>query len=214
MRIKGVLAVSVLAVALMAQLGCWLRPVEVKQGPPVVVTESVPAAAAAVAEKAAKFTIAQENLQIPNEMKTCATNFAKINTALAAYKLDKGKMPDWLSDLVPQYLSAEALACPNDPDHTAPYFPDPKLPCSYGFEFSPTSYGGDAGPLSNKTAAEWKTAQMKLFGNVVPVVRCHHHGQQSCLNLSCGGQVYVSPLSWEVLFIPNYQSGQEFQAAK
>jgi hypothetical protein len=51
--------------------------------------------------------------------------------------------------------------------------------------------------------------QMKLFGNVVPIVRCMHHGSETIVNLSIGGQVYWSGLIWEQVFMPDYQFGDE-----
>ena len=51
--------------------------------------------------------------------------------------------------------------------------------------------------------------QMRLFGDVVPIVRCMHHGSETILNLSIGGQVYWSGLIWEQIFMPGYQFGDE-----
>jgi len=209
----------VLVVALVAHQGCARKEPAASKAVTAAVARTEAAVAVAKTETAAavgevaKSPVPKENLEIPADMKTCAANFAKIHAAIKTYQKDKGKMPDWLSDLVPGYLSAEALACPSDSEKRAAYFPDPKLPCSYGYEFSPTRYGDNAGVLSGKTASEWKTAQMKLFGDVVPVVRCHHHGDNT-LNLGYGGRVYSSQLVWETLFNPDYQLGSEFQGTK
>ena len=136
-----------------------------------------------------KFLIPNENLQIPDEMQACRANFQKIYTAITAYQGDKGMLPYRLSTLVPDYLSNETLFCPNNPEHNSPYSSDPNLPCSYSYEFFPT----------------WaryrdQKRQMMRFGMIVPIVRCHHHGD-NCLNLSIGGQIYWSPPIWQRMFM-------------
>jgi hypothetical protein len=60
---------------------------------------------------------------------------------------------------------------------------------------------------------DWKAQQVKLFGNVVPVLRCHHHGD-TAVNLSVGGQIYWTPSGWEEVFIPNYSFGDEFSESR
>jgi serine/threonine protein kinase/tetratricopeptide (TPR) repeat protein len=45
--------------------------------------------------------VPQENLQIPDKMHTCAANLKRIHAAIGKYQKDKGKLPNWLSDLVP-----------------------------------------------------------------------------------------------------------------
>lgn len=154
-------------------------------------------------------TIPEANLRIPDPLQACAANFEKIRAALEEYKKDKDSLPDWLSDLVPDYLVAQALLCGDDPDQKDQYWPDPKLPCSYTYEFSAAKVPDGWGRVSGMVCRDWKAQQVKLFGNVVPVVRCHHHANVA-VNLSVGGQIYWSPSSWEFLFIPNYNFGDEF----
>ena len=158
---------------------------------------------------ASKFTIPKENLEIPDVMQPCAENLRRIHDALSKYRKDKGDLPNWLSGLVPDYLSAETLLCPNDAKHVSQYWPDPKLPCSYGYELSPTVLSA-AWSAAGMACREWKARQIKLFGDVVPIVRCLHHGD-SVLNLSAGGQVYTSPAYWEPMFIPGYKLGDELR---
>jgi len=155
---------------------------------------ALPAKPPETADAAAKLVIPKENLQIPEEMQACAANLQEIHTAIKDYEEDKGRLPYWLSDLVPDYLSNGVLFCPSDTEHVAQYSPDPKLPCSYSWQFS---------------AKDWKAQQIKLFGDVVPMVRCRHHGSERVLNLSVGGQIYWGRGSWEKMFIPDYTRGIE-----
>jgi peroxiredoxin/regulation of enolase protein 1 (concanavalin A-like superfamily) len=177
---------------------------------PVVAPPSVEAPLPTVEQprpSPARTTVPEQNLRIPEEMQACAANLRKISAAIKKYEKDKGRLPDWLSDLVPQYLDKGLLVCPVTRNERALYWPDPKLPCSYNYEFSPTRLSGDWGPISGMTVREWKTSQRKLFGDVVPTVRCPHGALR--LNLSVGGQVYWSPDVWETLFMPEYRRGDE-----
>jgi beta-lactamase regulating signal transducer with metallopeptidase domain/regulation of enolase protein 1 (concanavalin A-like superfamily) len=154
-----------------------------------------------------KFTIPEANLQIPNDMRGCAEKLRIIYAALVKYQEDKGQMPHWLSDLVPDYLGAETLFCPDDPSHRTRFWPDPKLPCSYCYELNPTELHRQ--PPFDKTMCHYKTLQRKLFGDVVPIVRCFHH--ERALNLSWDGQIYTSAVMFERLFIPNYSRNMLFE---
>jgi len=141
--------------------------------------------------------IPAENLKIPEEMRSCAENLQKIYAAIKAYEKDKGGLPNWLSDLVPNYLSKEALLCPAHPSRTrASYYPDRNLPCGYTYEFSPTRI------TSDWICRDWKMQQLRQFGDVVPVVRCIDHGTNMVLSISVGGQIYWSALPWEYMFTP------------
>ena len=92
-------------------------------------------------------------------------------------------MPDWLSDLVPKYLSdTNCLICPvcarteRKPDLNG--MDDPKLTSSYFYEFNahtnmwPDAYGV-ASP--GDTMKQWKEKELLHYGPVVPVVRCAMH---------------------------------------
>ena len=77
---------------------------------------------ASVLEGAAfKFPIPEKNQEIPEHMQACAANLQKIYAAIARYEKDNDKLPDWLSDLVPEYLSKEMLLCPQNPVHNDRY---------------------------------------------------------------------------------------------
>ena len=75
----------------------------------------------------------------------CKENLRAIGEAIKAYRADhNGEMPDWLSDLYPDYLSDKGiLICPADKSagvlatHAA--LKDPKMPCSYILHSAPVS---------------------------------------------------------------------------
>jgi len=125
-----------------------------------------------------QFVIPQKNLEIPKELQPCAKNIEKIYSAIEKYQKDKGKMPMLLSDLVDDYLSSETLLCPNDTGDKEQYSYDPKLPCSYSWRFS-------SGRVNKQD-----TSGGTLYGDIVPILCCHHHGAGRILNLSKGGQIY------------------------
>ncbi|NQT84868.1 tetratricopeptide repeat protein [bacterium] len=160
------------------------------------------------AEAQGKSVIPTNFLKIPEEMEACAENLQKIYAAIKQYEKDKGNLPAWLSDLVPAYLSNDTLLCPKDPAQTSPYYPDPEIACSYTYEFSPAAVPEGWDPTGRTLCCHWKQAQVRLFGDVVPVVRCHHHGGMR-LNASVGGEIYWSSGAWEDLFLPNYAFGDE-----
>jgi len=130
-----------------------------------------------------QFVIAQKNLEIPKELQPCAANLEKIYAAIEKYQEDKGIIPTLLSDLVGDYLSSETLLCPNDMEDKEQYSHDPKLPCSYSWRFSSDRIdNGD-------------TAVRTLYGDIMPILCCYHHGDGRVLNLSKGGQIYWSQLN-------------------
>jgi hypothetical protein len=132
------------------------------------------------------------------EREGCIKNLKLIYDAIQAYEVDHKDIPNWLSDLVPQYLSdANVLICPvckRTGEAETSALADPNLPCSYLYEFCPL-------PLSKPfaedgiTRREWKRRQMGLVGSIVPIVRCRHH--LPLLNLAFDGKIYDSPNSWE-----------------
>jgi hypothetical protein len=131
------------------------------------------------------------------QLEACLGNLRHIHAALVRYRVDhNGQMPNWLSDLVPQYLTSETLLCQTDTTGSSPYNRDPKMRCSYSYEFNPTPMALQYQEKYGKTTREWKEKQLKELGDVVPVVRCMHHGAR-VLNLGYGGRPYPSPLKWE-----------------
>ena len=131
----------------------------------------------------------------------CLRNLKRIFEAIQAYRADHKDIPNWLSDLVPQYLDAGVLICPvckrTGQTESAP-LADPKIPCSYVYEFCPVPLGQiDAPGDPAKTRRDWKRRQMGLVGSIVPMVRCRHHA--AVLNLAFDGRIYESLPSWEDL---------------
>lgn len=153
---------------------------------------------AALVSRAAEPTTSQAT----EEKDACTKNLKVIYTAIQAYQGDHKDLPNWLSDLVPQYLpDANVLMCPvcrRTGEAEGPPLADPKIACSYLFEFCPVPLGGEAPNAPTQTRREWKRRQMGLVGSVVPVVRCRHH--QPVLNLAFDGAVYESPGMWELAF--------------
>jgi len=129
------------------------------------------------------------------EREACIKNLKQIYAAIQAYELDHKDLPNWLSDLVPQYLAdANVLVCPvcrrTGRIESAP-LADPNISTSYLFEFCPMPLGDPGG----HTRRDWKRRQMGLVGSAVPIVRCRHHNP--VLNLAFDGTVYESPPMWE-----------------
>jgi hypothetical protein len=137
-----------------------------------------------------------------DEKESCVRNLKIIYEAIQNYRVDHKNIPNWLSDLVPQYIhDANVLVCPvcrRTGEIESGTLADPKIPCSYLYEFCPLQLGTtDAPENPTKTRRQWKQRQMGLAGSVVPIVRCRHHGV--VLNLAFDGRIYESPPSWEVL---------------
>ena len=148
----------------------------------------------------------KEKLEIPPDMHTCAENLKKIYAAIKRFEADNEQLPDWLSDLVPTYLKPEALLCPQDTRHRSPYSPDPKLPCSYGWQFSARPIPSGHDPTGRTLYRDWKAEQVKIFGDIVPMVRCYHHGSDRVLNVSAGGDLWWGALTWEHNLRSDYAS--------
>src|SRR5512133_3592497 len=80
-----------------------------------------------------------------DERVLCASNLFTIYKAIETFQADQSHLPMWLSDLVPKYLKdINVLICPTCRRTGAveqPPLGDPKLPCSYLFEFCPAPLG-------------------------------------------------------------------------
>ena len=149
------------------------------------------------------------------EKEECINNLKRIYEAIQAYQNDHKDIPNWLSDLVPDYLpDATVLVCPvcrRTGKVEAPPLTDPRLPTSYLFEFCPVPLGQQAPNAPTRTRREWKRRQMGLLGSVVPIVRCRHH--TPVLNVAFDGHIYESPGMWELAFT-NRVSQPELTAAR
>src|ERR1041385_632983 len=149
---------------------------------------------------------AADSKQVPPELAAkekegCTKNLQTIYTAIEAYRRDHKNLPNWFSDLVPDYLpDVNVLICPvcrrTGETDVAP-LSDPRIASSYLFEFCPVPLGNAAPGNPKVTRREWKQRQMGGVGSIVPIVRCRH--QPSTLNLAFDGRVYESPPSWEAM---------------
>ena len=124
---------------------------------------------------------AQQDFEDSKGIETCRENLRLIKLAREKYWIaNAGADPQWLSELVPEYLEEKVLLCPADATAGVPGVltegaADPMLPCSYLYEMRPSR----------------KTDQVNLLlqeGDMLPIVRCEHH----LLNLSTGGKIYRS----------------------
>ncbi len=144
------------------------------------------------------------------EKEACIQNLKVIYSAIQKYQLEHKDIPNWLSDLVPDYLSdVNVLTCPvcrRTGRSEAKLLADPKLPSSYLFEFCPVPLGQDAPEVATRTRREWKRRQMGLAGSIVPIVRCRHH--TPVLNLAFDGTIYESPSSWELLLTNRFNRSE------
>jgi len=138
--------------------------------------------------------------------KECMNNLDAIGKAILAYRDDhNGEMPDWISELYPKYLQdPKILLCPADKTGGSPAvyttYKDPKMPCSYLYEFNPMKFPQEGGlfemnPPKNLTYKERKTIELKYFGDTLPVVRCRHHfngDYRQILDFDYGGKISIS----------------------
>ena len=118
-----------------------------------------------------------------------------IHAGLFAYKAKHGHFPEYLSQLIPEYISADILTTPRAGDATARQFldgdhPDPKAKPAYGFEFSNLEF------RDGRTFAEIKEVQRAEWGDVVPLLRAFGYDGQ-VLNMAYSGDFYETQLNWE-----------------
>ncbi len=124
-------------------------------------------------------------VQVDENVEICKGHLLDLGKAIQAYQKEHGDFPEWLSDLHPQYLpDANTLLCPADEHNGKPNFfinTDPKMPVSYDYQFHPRYQ-------------DTKTEERLVYGDVLPLVRCRHHANQTfeCLNLSFAFKIYWS----------------------
>ena len=128
--------------------------------------------------------------QVDKNVAICKQHLIEIGKAIQAYQKEHDDLPEWLSDLYPNYLSdANLLLCPADENGGKTYFlvnKDPKMSISYDYQFHPKY-------------REEKTEERLMYGEVLPLVRCRHHEDQpfECHNLSFAFKIYWSPGVWQ-----------------
>lgn len=147
------------------------------------------------AAKAARAFVEQRKATEEADLRKCADNLLAIYEALVRFKAEhNGEMPLWLSDLTPGLIDPKRFLCPRDaPARAGSALADPKLPCSYSYQWSNTVAGFVPGDPPYR---EWKEEQREVFGDIVPTVRCKHHMGPN-LSLTYAGKLYLSPGGWE-----------------
>src|SRR5690349_9214350 len=99
------------------------------------------------------------------EREGCIRNLKLIYDAIQAYQMDHKDIPNWLSDLVPQYLNdGNVLICPvckRTGEAETSALADPNMPCSYLYEFCPSPLNKPQA-ASGVTRREWKRRQMGM----------------------------------------------------
>ncbi len=136
----------------------------------------------------------------PSEDKEeCTKQLKTVYEAIQSYRREHKDLPDWLSDLAPNYLAdTNLLICPitrrTGRTHEFAHLKDPKLPGAYLYEFSLAPMGGIFGG-GDIRMRDFKRRQMGYVGGEVPIVRCHLH--DPVINLAFSGHIYESPLGWE-----------------
>ena len=145
--------------------------------------------------------------QREEQIEICTQNLIAIGKSIQAYLKVNGDFPEWLSDLYhPRYLpDPDILICPADRVGGRAVFPrniDPKMPVSYGYQF----------PSKHRERVQ---ENRDMYGDVVPLVRCRHHGNEEfhCLNLNYAFNVKRSFSIWEATPEDLYESREEAIAA-
>ena len=141
---------------------------------------------------------------IAEDHETDKQHMLAIYKAIKAYEKDNGKLPDWLSDLLPKYIQDTNLL-------VSPFFlrtgkqelygnEDPHIVTSYIYEFSAKPVPKvilNAFPNlpAGITMKQWKKKQITEFGPVVPILRCFLHNP--VLNVTSDGEFFESVAYWE-----------------
>ncbi len=125
-------------------------------------------------------------------------HMTQLRAGILAYLAKHGHYPEYLTQLVPEFVAAEVLYSPRkkqqreavdraDLDHPDPGLAKP----SYGYEFSNVVF------RDGRTFAEIKEVQRREWGDVVPLLRCFAYGEGEVMNMAYGGDIYETTLNWE-----------------
>lgn len=136
----------------------------------------------------------------PQDQKAaCKQNLKKIYQAIQDYRADHKDLPNWMSDMVPQYIEDKTVfICPATQGSGQPVtmgINDPKLKTSYIYEFCAQPIPGAIWGGDTMTMRDWKRLQMAMIGGDVPLLRCHNHDQ--ALNIGFNGRAFESETTWE-----------------
>ena len=132
----------------------------------------------------------------------CLNHLREVHKAIMAYRKDNGVFPNWLSDLVPNYIGdTNLLMCPITRE-TGRFVDfglnDPLMPQAYTYEFCAAKVPSNVMGGSAVTMREFKLQQKEMVGSSIPIARCHLH--EPVLNVAYNGKTYESPTAWEFIF--------------
>ncbi len=134
-------------------------------------------------------------LPTAEDKKTDKAQMLQIWKALQAYKEAKGNFPDYLSDLVPDFLpDKEVLLSPDEkakPRNGENPYDDPKLPCSYMYLLSAAK-----SPPGNLPIREMAKALIDEFGPAMPILQRFSPAGLN-LSVSYAGDYFESQPMWQ-----------------
>lgn len=154
----------------------------------------------------------------PADGEACVEHLHKIHDAIIAFKEARQRLPNWLSELSPEFLDAKLLVCPyvsriadlrswRYRNIREDVFQDPKESTSYAYEFCNKEI-----PLWPGVKTTWREFKLRLVRHMapvgedaVPIVRCFAH--EPVLNLAHNGRIYPNPVGkdWEETYMPRFK---------
>lgn len=139
--------------------------------------------------------------QDEQDKETCTKNLMLIHKAIQGFRKDHKELPNWISDLVPQYLTdTNILICPvtarTGRKHPFDEFKDPRTTTSYIYQFCAGEALPSLQPVGNMSNADVKRLQMCLVGGGTPILSCVLH-RGGLVHVSFDGQPYETRQDWE-----------------
>ncbi len=214
MRKLAIVAAALALISLCGLFGRWLAdstPEEVSvsgKGKPAISSSALPAkplpapsapdpfdSTPQPAASSGGVPVSPEQAEIARCKKIDIEHMTKLFQGIQSYRKKYGHYPEQLSQLAPEFVSADVLRSPRQKvDQSNAYFAsehaDPGVAKpSYAFEFSNVVY------RDGRTFAEIKEVQRSEWGDVVPMLRSFAYDK--VLNMSCRGDVYETQLNWE-----------------
>lgn len=152
----------------------------------------------------------------PADKAGCERNLNQIFEALQKYQEQHGKLPDKLSDLVPDFVhDSKTLQCPfvqrtldlRSWRERIRLVGSEDRRTSYAYDFCLEKLSPDFWRGVALTQRQFKERQKDEVGPAVPVVRCFAHApwdEGPHLNLAFDGRIYESELYWEHQHAPRF----------
>lgn len=156
---------------------------------------------AAVSALAQKTSSSSDLSKDEQEKQTCTKNLMLIHKAIQAFRKDHKELPNWISDLVPQYVSdTNILICPvtarTGRKHSFEEFKDPRKNTSYIYQFCAGEALSSLDPVGQMSNADVKRLQMCLVGGGVPILTCVLH-RGGLVHVNFDGQPFETRQDWE-----------------